>query len=123
MPRPGRRDRLTGRESEVLPAMCLFLSLLLFGPRVVIIFWWLIEPARWSLAYDSFILPFLGFLFLPWTTLMYVLVSPGGVDGIRLAVDRARGGRRPGVVRGWGHRRTRARSGVRLEHWLTELIV
>jgi hypothetical protein len=64
--------------------MCLFLSLLLFGPRVVIIFWWLIEPARWSLAFDTFFLPFLGFLFLPWTTLMYVLVSPGGIEGIDL---------------------------------------
>ena len=25
--------------------------------------------------------PFLGFLVLPWTTLMYVLVYPGGIDG------------------------------------------
>jgi len=24
----------------------------------------------------------LGFLFLPWTTLMYVLVAPGGVDTV-----------------------------------------
>jgi hypothetical protein len=28
--------------------------------------------------------PFLGFLFLPWTTLMYVLVEPGGVEGWEL---------------------------------------
>ena len=56
----GRRERSTGRESEVLPAMCLFLSLLLFGPRVVIIFWWIVDPLRWSVAFDSFFLPFLG---------------------------------------------------------------
>jgi len=80
----GRRERSTGLESEVLPVMCLFLSLLLFGPRVVIIFWWIVEPLRWSVAFDSFFLPFLGFLFLPWTTLMYVLVSPGGVEGLDL---------------------------------------
>ena len=80
----GRRERSTGRESEVLPLMCLFLSLLLFGPRVVIIFWWIVDPLRWSVAFDSFFLPFLGFLFLPWTTLMYVLVSPGGVEGFDL---------------------------------------
>ena len=61
--------------------MCLFLSLLLLGPRAVIVLWWLIEPARWALVYDSFILPFLGFLFLPWTTLMYLLVAPGGLGG------------------------------------------
>ena len=63
--------------------MCLFLSLLLFGPRIVIIFWWIAEPLRWSAAFDTFVLPFLGFLFLPWTTLMYVIAwSPvGGVEG------------------------------------------
>ena len=84
MPGPGRHVRSTGRASEVLNAMCLFLSLLLFGPRIVIIFWWLIEPLRWSAAFDTFIFPFLGFLFLPWTTLMYVLVSPFGLDGLDL---------------------------------------
>jgi hypothetical protein len=61
--------------------MCFFLSLLLFGPRVVIVLWWLLEPLRWSTTFDTFILPVLGFLFLPWTTLMYVLVAPLGVEG------------------------------------------
>jgi hypothetical protein len=60
---------------------CLAATLMLLGPRVAIFFWWLFEPARWSLAFDTFIVPFLGFLFLPWTTLMYVVVFPGGVDG------------------------------------------
>jgi hypothetical protein len=59
---------------------CLFASLLLLGPRAVIFLWWLFQPVRWSATFDSFILPFLGFLFLPWTTLMYVLVFPGGLD-------------------------------------------
>ena len=49
---------------------CLAASLLLLGPRFGILIWWLFDPARWSLAFDTFILPFLGFLFLPWTTLM-----------------------------------------------------
>jgi hypothetical protein len=62
--------------------MCLFLSLLLFGPRVGIILWWLVEPVRWQATFDTFIWPFLGFLFLPWTTLMYVLVAPLGVEGL-----------------------------------------
>jgi hypothetical protein len=60
---------------------CLATLLLLLGPRVGIFFWWLLEPARWSLAFDTFIWPFLGFLFVPWTTLMYVVVFPGGIDG------------------------------------------
>ena len=33
-------------------------------------------------AFDTFFVPLLGFLFLPWTTLMFVLVSPLGVEGI-----------------------------------------
>jgi hypothetical protein len=59
---------------------CLFASLLLLGPRAVIFLWWLFEPTRWNVTFDSFFVPFLGFLFLPWTTLMYVAVFPGGLD-------------------------------------------
>ena len=38
---------------------------------------------RVDLAFDSWIVPLLGLVFLPWTTLMYVIVwSPvGGVEG------------------------------------------
>ncbi len=61
--------------------MCLFLSLIFLGPRTVILLWWLIEPIRWSVTFDTFFIPFLGALFIPWTTLMYVLVQPGGVTG------------------------------------------
>jgi hypothetical protein len=60
---------------------CLFTTLVVLGPRAGVLVWWLIDPARWSLAFDTFIWPFLGFLFLPWVTLMYVIVFPGGIDG------------------------------------------
>ncbi len=64
---------------------CFFTTLVLFGPRFAILVWWLIQPGRWMLAFDRFHLPFLwqflGFLFLPWTTIMYVLVFPGGIVG------------------------------------------
>ena len=64
--------------------MCCFFTLLVFlGPRIAGIFWWLIQPARWSAAFNgSWIWPVLGLIFLPWTTLMYVIVAPGGVTGI-----------------------------------------
>jgi hypothetical protein len=62
--------------------MCLFLILLLFGPRSVIVIWWLLQPLRWDATFGSFIVPFLGFLILPWTTLMYVIVAPGGLVGL-----------------------------------------
>jgi len=60
---------------------CLFSALVLLGPRAGILIWWLIDPARWNLAFQTFIWPLLGFVFVPWTTLMYVLVFPGGIDG------------------------------------------
>ncbi len=61
---------------------CFFTALVLFGPRLAILIWWLINPARWAAAFTgSFIWPLLGFLFLPWTTIMYVIVFPGGVVG------------------------------------------
>ena len=61
--------------------MCLLLSLLFLGPRAAIIVYWLGWPARWEAAFSTFIVPFAGFLILPWTTLMYLLVAPGGVEG------------------------------------------
>jgi hypothetical protein len=63
--------------------MCCFLtSLFLLGPRAAILVWWLINPVRWQLTFDTWIWPLLGFIFLPWTTLMYVLVAlPNGIVG------------------------------------------
>jgi hypothetical protein len=60
---------------------CFFTTLVLLGPRAAILIWWLIYPVRWQLAFDTWIWPLLGFIFVPWTTLMYVLVAPGGVIG------------------------------------------
>ncbi len=61
--------------------MCLFFSVAFLGPRFGILVYWIGWPARWELAFDSFIVPFIGFLFVPWTTLSYVLVAPSGVRG------------------------------------------
>ena len=60
---------------------CLVAALFALGPRAAILVWWLIEPARWNVTFDTWIWPFLGFFLAPWTTLMYVLVFPGGIDG------------------------------------------
>jgi hypothetical protein len=58
---------------------CVVTSLFFLGPRVAILVWWLIQPVRWQAAFSSFVVPLIGFLFLPWTTLAWVVVSPGGV--------------------------------------------
>jgi preprotein translocase subunit SecY len=60
---------------------CIFASLLLLGPRVVGLFWWILRPAYWQLAFSHWIWPVLGLIFLPWTTLMYLLVFAGGITG------------------------------------------
>jgi hypothetical protein len=57
---------------------CFFVILLFLGPRFAIPIWWLLQPARWNAAFQSFIWPLLGFIFLPWTTLMFVAVAPFG---------------------------------------------
>jgi len=44
---------------------------------------WLARPALVNAAFNTFILPCLGFLFLPITTLMYVFLwSPTGLQGL-----------------------------------------
>ena len=62
--------------------MCCFFTVLVFlGPRAGILVWWMLNPTRWGLAFPNFLWSLLGFIFVPWTTLMYVLVFPGGVTG------------------------------------------
>lgn len=63
--------------------MCCFLTtLVLIGPRAAVVIWWLAQPLRWQSAFTSLVWPLLGFLFLPWVTLAWVLVVPGGVAGL-----------------------------------------
>ena len=46
--------------------------------RIMLLMYWISRPAMMNLAFNTFILPCLGFLFLPFTTLMYaILWSPG----------------------------------------------
>ncbi len=60
---------------------CFFTSLLLVGPRLATLVWYLYKPVYVNGAFDSFIWGFLGWLFLPWTTLMYIIIYPGGIMG------------------------------------------
>ena len=60
---------------------CVVAALFSVGPRAAILVWWLLQPARWSATFDTLLWPAVGFLLLPWMTLMYVLVYPGGITG------------------------------------------
>jgi len=57
---------------------CLFTILLFVSTRGAIVFWWLVNPDRWQSAYANGWVPVLGFIFLPATTLVYVMVAPTG---------------------------------------------
>ena len=61
---------------------CLALTAGFLGPRIALAVWWIFGD-KVDLAFDSWVWPLLGLIFLPWTTLAYVLVwSPiVGVDG------------------------------------------
>jgi hypothetical protein len=52
--------------------------------RIYLLFYWIARPAVMNATFSTFILPCLGFLFLPFTTLMYVLLwSPKvGIQGL-----------------------------------------
>jgi putative effector of murein hydrolase LrgA (UPF0299 family) len=61
-----------------MPGCCLGVIVLFFGPRVALVCAWLFT--HWYRAFDSTLVAFLGFLFLPWTSLawMYTYFSNFG---------------------------------------------
>lgn len=62
------------RDIIMLNMVFVLLALLVaLSPRFILFFMWLFDSSRLD-AFGSFWWPFLGFLFLPFTTLMYVLV-------------------------------------------------
>jgi hypothetical protein len=58
---------------------CLFALLGAVAPRLALILMWLFTD--WiGRAFDSFVIPLLGFIFLPLTTVIYVFVAPNGLS-------------------------------------------
>ena len=45
--------------------------------RIMLLFAWIARPNLMDAAFGTFIIPCLGFLFLPFTTLMYVILIQG----------------------------------------------
>ena len=58
----------------------LFILLILLGPRFGNAVWWLVQPARYNLAFPNPIIGILGIAFIPWTTLMYAASYAGGLS-------------------------------------------
>ncbi len=66
---------------------CLLLALAFFGPRLIIVLLALFSD-YFSQAYTGLIIPILGFIFLPFTTLAYAwaINTRGEVAGLQLIV-------------------------------------
>lgn len=65
--------------------MLLFGCLLAFAaaaaPRLVLILAWIFSD-RWSVVWSNWLVPLVGIIFAPYTTIMYLLVwSPAGLQG------------------------------------------
>ncbi len=65
---------------------CLITILLLLGPRAANVIWWIAATDRWNSVFGSVIWPILGIIFMPWTTLVYVLVTPNGLGGLEVVL-------------------------------------
>jgi hypothetical protein len=78
--------------------------LAIFGglfPRLAVVILWIARPERVDAAFSTFLLPLLGIIFLPFATLIYLLLyTPGRRLG--LVLGRAR---RPAGHRALGRRR------------------
>ena len=62
---------------------CLAILLALISPRLALFVLWLFT-AMIGRAFDSWLVPLIGFFLLPWTTLAYTLMwasGPNGVEG------------------------------------------
>ena len=51
--------------------------------RIMLLFAWIARPALMNAAFSTFIIPCLGFLFLPFTTLMYVFLVQGAGNTVQ----------------------------------------
>ncbi len=65
---------------------CFVLAVGFFGPRLGFLVYWLLEPGRVNAAFNTYIWPLLGLIFLPWATLAYVLLFPGGFTPLEYAI-------------------------------------
>ncbi|HUC00719.1 MAG TPA: hypothetical protein VMS11_12930 [Solirubrobacterales bacterium] len=60
---------------------CFVVLFALISPRLALFFVWLFSDML-SRAFDSWIIPFLGFFLLPWTTLAYAVMWSVGSDKV-----------------------------------------
>lgn len=61
---------------------CLFVVIAGVFPRLALFIVWVARPGKVDAAFDTWIWPLLGLIFLPFATLMYVILwTVGGLSG------------------------------------------
>jgi hypothetical protein len=77
-----RQASTTGRREPMILLGCLLALGIAVAPRFVLVLAWIFSD-RWPIVWgDAWIAPLLGIIFLPFTTVMYMLVwSAGGIQG------------------------------------------
>ena len=65
---------------------CLIAVAALLGPRFLGFVWWLSDPVRWGTTFPEPLFGLIGWLVVPWTTIAYVFVYPGGIEGLDWAL-------------------------------------
>jgi len=77
---------------------CLAVLLLAGLPRIALLMWWFLDPARvtgtfagWTTALGSltaphWVWPLVGLVLLPWTTVAFIYVAPGGLSTLEWVV-------------------------------------
>jgi hypothetical protein len=75
------RQQATTTRSEVGEMGCLFVLMATLFPRTVLVIFWLARPERVDEVFSTWLWPLLGIVFLPFATLMYVLLYVPG-DGV-----------------------------------------
>jgi hypothetical protein len=80
---------------------CLTTIFLVLISRIAILLWWLADSQHFTLAFNNMVFPawfwtLAGGIFLPWTTLAYLLVFQGGIGeykwivlGVAFLIDLA----------------------------------
>jgi len=63
---------------------CLLALLGAFAPRILFLLIWIARPEYVDAVFDTFIFPLLGLIFLPFTTLLWLILDnpPVGIHGL-----------------------------------------
>jgi len=70
---------------------CATTVFILFGPRLAILVWWIINPALFGSAFNTWIWPLIFAVFAPFTMIFFLIawyLSPGisGFDWVLIAI-------------------------------------